>query len=572
MKRSFGFSVLIVLLFFLIGCSNNITDDLTTNISITDNMTDENQLESMPEEMSTLNTTESTSEEADRSMLGLAGCGFRTYADEDMKQLGVEKKLVVLCYEYTARFSETIASKLNELLVNKYDCDFVVEIIGFGGTNGYYSQYCDALKDVRELGEQADIIICGISHHVGGEEAPVCDFETYNNLIEEGYLEDITDVLKNTAEGKLLYEAIHERLWKRVERNGNIYGMSPTMACYSQQIMVCDKELADSLGIVIEDGFSVNDISSMLEAVSDKLTEKGLIGCCRTGAHYWYRNLRYECVPGAFARLNEAGEWVACNPFLDEEFIEMYKSVRDLYEKGWILSGMDNINADKAGKYSSGKYVFEFTSSWRAIELAAQANRVYSKNKGITEVYVGDVYKEPIAYETNEVTAIASWSNYKEEAIKLLRIFQTEEEIVNLLTYGIEDEHYIYANREVINLVNSFKGGWGEERAVMLNKLLTYPTYLEPDDKELYYEGILENAVCNWQMQYGYEIVETAKRLENYDKISAIMQEYINGLEYGEYEDVEATIKEANLRLQEAGIDEYINELNKLFESRRGKG
>ena len=563
MKRKLIFILLLGLL-VCTGCNKghdikeNTGTTETTPISIGNAQTESSTDIDEPE--STTVEEETTTEYIPDEKKGYGRVKNRTYADEDMKRLGVEKKLVILCNKWTALLPDKVASKFNELLVNKYGCDFVVEFMGFDHSerNGNESDYSKALYEIKEMGQQADIIVTGSGDAI------------YTTIIEEGFLWELTDSLKCTEDGKLLYDALAENTWECVKRNGKIYG-APRARNYSLQlVLVCNKTLADSLGIEVPEGFSFYDIGEILAPYEQELNRQKIIGLYYQNGFLiemlGYRALydSKDMFYGVCAKKDDNREWSVFNPLLDEAFIKLCKSVRE-YRESWMCYDGTESDLEKIKIASGGNFLFyvDLVDG----ESQIQGNKAYTEKLGVVDIVLGDVIRDYyIMQQEINVKGIASWSQYKEEALKLLRILHTEEEICNLLVYGIEDEHYYYVNNEVI-LRNKNDKAMGLRDAHILNTYLTHPIYLESDNKAEYYKGMIGNLQADPLMQYGITYLEYDEITGNYSELISIAKQYVYGLLRGQYEDVDAAVAEAVKLQEEAGINELINKLNIMFES-----
>lgn len=564
MKKLFKVVAFISLAVAVVGCTkkSGVTDNTatteTTPIS-TDDVQDENLTDIDVSESTTIEK-ETTTEYISEHKKGYGRNSFRTYADEDMKRLGVEKKLVILCNWLTAALPESVTSRFNELLVDKYGCDFVVEFIGFDFATASEdeSEYSKALYEIKEMGQQADVILAGSGKAM------------YSSLIDEGLLCELTDILTDTEDGKLLFEVLAEKSWKCVERNGEIYGIPWARFYQMQNVLVCNKKLAESLGIEVPEGFLFDDIGKLLAPVAQTLNEQKIIGCFYS--HFgliemlgYYELIdSYDKSHGVFARQNDVGEWVAFNPLEDEAFVKMCKLIRE-YKESWMFLSGSNGDREIADIIDKGEFVFYIDT---IIDMEhIEGDKIYTEDLGIAEVIVGNLNNGYLRQQEINVKGIASWSQYKEEAVKLLRILHTEEEICNLLVYGIEDEHYIYADREVFSRVtNVYKDAMRLSNAHVLNTYLTHPVYLEPDNKVEYYRDIINDMQEDPFLKYSITFAEYESVTDKYSELAAIYKQYYIGLISGRYEDVDAVIAEAVKLQKEAGIDNLMGELNAMFE------
>lgn len=87
---------------------------------------------------------------------------------------------------------------------------------------------------------------------------------------------------------------------------------------------------------------------------------------------------------------------------------------------------------------------------------------------------------------TNCLTAVASWSEHKDEAVEFLDLIHENADYANLLQYGVEGENYVLENgKAVID-----EEHYGLMAFSIGNKWITYPRALEPDtveEKEQWY-------------------------------------------------------------------------------------
>ena len=558
MKRSLKRVLIVILLLAFIGCNTKNENIEVATVDKPETVTGDVQTETSSTNDTNLETTGTIANDIPDAKRGYGSSRFHVSADEDMKRLGVYKKLVVLC-NYRAELPTTVVSKFNELLVKKYGCDFVVEFIGFESVVNSEYTYGEALYDIRAMGQQADLIFAG-------SEAEV----NYRTLIEEDFLVELTDILKDTEDGQLIYEALPKETWDSVEYDGKIYGIAPLMNHYGQDILVCNKELAEGLGMYISEGFTFYDIGTMLANVSEELEKQGLLGC------YYYipsllRILGYfEIVDisysghGIYAKQDSDGKWIAFNPLVDEEFVKLCKVIREYENKGWIAS-TDTVVLTEKDKINKGNFVFYIDSMIDDEQIVG--NKINSKQTGVIDVVIGDVKSSYLSLKEINVTGIASWSQYQADALKLLRIMQTEPEICNLLAWGIEGEDYVYVDREVIEYSHRNKENAMGEYAFMINSLLTYPEYLEPDNKVEYYEGIIGDAIADPFMTHGIRNLDYLEIAEDYEALMDVRDTYYFGLLHGEFEDVDEAIAEALKLQKEAGIDELIDKVNEMFEN-----
>lgn len=496
-------------------------------------------------------------------------------ADGDMERLGVTKKVVFACLDSnTWDLDSAIVSSFNELLVNKYGCDFVLELIGMDDSDHitvfenhkavhYSYTYLDTLSDMRSMGQHVDIITA---------IAPA----GYTQLVEDEYFVDITDYLTGDAEGRKLYDAYPVEIWEMLSRDGRIYGYTTYSTPMYMYTLSCNKETADRLGLKVEEGFSFYDMGTILAEAGISSEELGDVAPIYVGSGYAYAML--DCIElgcGLMGRKDAKGNWTAFNPTEDEGFLKLWKTIRDYRKKGWLADSSTGYR-----KVTEGDFLFACNTFSGAdmVDDKILLRRTEGRNdiKEIFDIIPGDIRYGYYGPRDNVVYGVTTWSEYEDEALKLITLMQTEPELANLLRYGIEGVHYVYENNKV-TLLPSLEFKWGADNGSinLLNPNITYSIDLEPDNKlEFFKERSAKyekdpRLDCGISTQEYYDLYDPYE--EQVDILEQICEQGYAKLLNGEYEDVEAAVAEINRMQKEAGIDEITDALNERFGQKEAK-
>ncbi|MBO5229113.1 MAG: extracellular solute-binding protein [Lachnospiraceae bacterium] len=496
-------------------------------------------------------------------------------ADGDMERLGVTKKVVFQCMSHnTSSLDPVVLSKFNELLVKKYGCDFVLELVGI--ENWYYISayvdgkwvkygytYLDTVSDMKNMGQRVDIITA-----IGDAD--------YTKLAEEGYFVDITDYLTDDAEGKKLYDAYPAEIWEMVKRNGRIYGYTTYSTPMYMYTLNCNKKMADRLGLKVEEGFSFYDMGTILAEAGISSEELGDVAPIYVGSGYAYAML--DCIElgcGLMGRKDAKGNWTAFNPTEDEGFLKLWKTIRDYRKKGWLADSSTGYR-----KVTEGDFLFACNTFSGAdmVDDKILLRRTEGRNdiKEIFDIIPGDIRYGYYGPRDNVVYGVTAWSEYKDEALRLITLMQTEPELANLLRYGIEGVHHVYEDNKV-TLLPSLELKWGADSGSMnlLNPNITYSVDLEPENKLEFYKVRSANYEkdprldCGISTQEYYDLYDPYE--ERVDILDQICEQGYAKLLNGEYEDVEAAASEINRMQKEAGIDEITDALNERFGQKEAK-
>ena len=473
-------------------------------------------------------------------------------AEEDAKRLGVSKIVVFQSDSAMVHYVGTdILSEFNTLLVKKYNCDFVVSFVGIDMFNNYYN----TLADLKDRGQQVDITMA------------VLDAD-YDRLIREGFLLDITEYLTTTDEGIKLYNEYAKEMWESIRREGKIYGYDNDVITARTNVLSCNKDMATSLGLNVKEGFSFYDIGEILaNADISKVVDDGVVPLY-ADEEYLYRMLGYYDIGcGIFARKDDSGNWIAFNGVEDEKFIRLFKTLHEYNEKGWLKTGTSNAIKAKKGGFLFSAYSFQYSDYY---PLGETEDKLRTDKTVVCDVIPGEIYYGFRDLMKDEIYGVTTWAKYKEEALRLITLLSMEEELANLLSYGIEDKYYTYRERIVRKLSTGNDRAMGSYAPV--NLALTYPQYVEPDAKQKFYKTQFAKCEAGPFLEYEilYDRLEELKEANDPDNIlGQIYKQGYTRLMAGEYEDVDSAVSEIRRIQKEAGIDEYIAAINAEFESQR---
>lgn len=562
MKKLFVLIYACAFILCVSGC-NHIQDAATTEESLTANIENTSEPDCIVETTTAETTTiEKTTAETTTVYIPDEERGIlrsnEKRGEGSAERFGVSKTLTFVCWEYHLwSCDEDVITRFNELLVNKYGCDFVVEFIGADiitdKKSGY--TYYDYVSDVKRLEQPVDILLTA---------APA----KYSLLVEEGYFISWKEYLETTELGQKMYDSYPEVMWKMVERDGEIYGYSPVKTPARRYALACNRKLAEELGLNVQEGFSFYDIADILLKIekSDQNNIMKDIAPIYYATDTWINMLGYcDMGYGIYAKKNEEGKLQALCPSSDEEFVKLCKTIRKYNEKGWLVRA-DYATKETRDAVANGKFLF-YNSVINQGDMVKNNIKISGESIwGIYEVIVGNVYYVYYPLQENIVYGVTTWSEYKEEAMKLISLIQTEAELSNLLAHGIEGDHYAYVDREVVKLPSDYSMFGFGDRAIE-NPNITFPEYLEPDDKLGYYKELAE--------KYEYNPAYSMDRkpyVEQLKVLYAIYKEYETGLLTGTYEDVDATIAELDKRLKEAGIEQIIDEFNRQLQELEERG
>ncbi len=181
--------------------------------------------------------------------------------------------------------------------------------------------------------------------------------------------------------------------------------------------------------------------------------------------------------------------------------------------------------------------------------LSADEDKRWTDEYGTTYVrYLYDIPRVGIEDVFNSVMCVSQSSPVPERAMELITLFQTDEELANLLQYGIVDEHY-----QVDQLTGEI--AIISDEYVMDNVVTgnTYIKYIHPDnpDKNYVQNAIANNMNIAPSAFLGFNLNLSAADMSRYELIRTVNASAAQAVEDGKmtFEQARLTARRENLYL-----------------------
>ncbi len=239
---------------------------------------------------------------------------------------------------------------------------------------------------------------------------------------------------------------------------------------------------------------------------------------------------------------------------------EYYDLVSEWYKKGYIRPDILENPTEK-----EGDYLLWWTSVFKGSE-----ERLSQKYGRPMEIFLmdGSLYVNYKGSSTN--TAIASTSKHPERAMQLLNLMNSKKgaELLNLLVYGFEGEHYKKISDDRIQWLGEKAIGYSENRYgyqnwALGNALVTYTTDADPDGWNQYIdEDINKKATMSRLRGFSLDTKPIKMEIAQY---GAVMKEY-EYLDKGTTPNYKELLKERNAKLKEAGSEKIVQEVQRQID------
>ena len=241
------------------------------------------------------------------------------------------------------------------------------------------------------------------------------------------------------------------------------------------------------------------------------------------------------------------------NAYASDTYMETMKIVRDWYNKGLIYKDSSITQETGTSLIKSGS-VFSFFTVGNPTELASKES---AAGYELVQVEISPGILSATSFK-NFVWGITQNSDEPEAAMKFLNMMYTDERIVNLLNYGVEDVHYVDNGDGTI----SFPEGVTQENSGYYT--FTYWFYgngfirkvWEGNDPDLLAEReqVLKSSPMSSLIDFAFDGTDYSMETT---QLTNVINQYRPGIESGSV-DPETEIPKFLEALKAAGGDDYL--------------
>ncbi|MCM1061553.1 MAG: ABC transporter substrate-binding protein [Eubacterium sp.] len=431
-------------------------------------------------------------------------------------------------YDYEAPVR---VNKINEYL-NEQGYDFAVCFypIDYSVNGEYY--YTDRVVEMIENGGQVDIIYTSFT--TVGEAGN----NAYHKYIYNGLFEPLDEYFK-TETGKKLYDLMPENHWAGLRVNGKIYGVDGSMHTLSNDYgYYVNSELADKYGFDISK--PIGEQLDILQAVKEN-------EMCDVFA--MYNNLNIQAYYSDIQEITFAVYWdetekCAKSLLENNDYLEKINFFKTLKSSGFVID-MGIVHTNNffilQDNYPGGKIIYADSNLYDVNywDNIISAYPVFNENTSVKASYMA--------------TGICSSSQYKDMAFELLALTQTDPDLNNLLSFGIEGTDYTLEDGRILTVGNRIS----LDRFV--NKMICHPFEEEPLDMAAAYTKVFENAKIHPNIDFAFDGRGTEQ--ETADTFRALADNtFLHG------DSFEESLAELEENLEKGGVQKIIDECNKQYE------
>lgn len=268
----------------------------------------------------------------------------------------------------------------------------------------------------------------------------------YSNITKNAFM-PLDDLLSKYA--PQTRSKVSDELWDATRVDGKIYGAINYQIMATAYGYGVQRPIEKASGISFKDINSYNDLDDMLAFIKENYPDKIPLSYNNNQEPFTsclpmfgMEAVGDNQMPGAYVR--GTGEYKVVNQYETEEFKKYITKMHEYYKKGYLKSDA-STSSEYQADLSAGKFGVIFpmylsgedhTMSDRTPDAPYSSTGIPYYQKKFTPDYI------TTDRVTATLTAISSTSEHPEDAMRLIETLNTDENIYNMLCFGIENKHY----------------------------------------------------------------------------------------------------------------------------------
>lgn len=376
----------------------------------------------------------------------------------------------------------------------------------------------------------------------------------YANRERGAYLA-LNDLLKEHAPN--VKEIIPENIWDGLKYKGDLYAVPNYQVMFGQHGYAFKRDLADKYNIDMDKVNTREGFINALQTIKDN--EPNITPLIASKPVFLWAEEQEQGISDVEDIFSiDTNTWKVVPHQDNELLLDYYKFVRELNAKGFISPDILTIK-NKNREYKTGNYFAKYERYKPGVESDKKP------------VYGFDIYVEPITEPVvtsgtlvTTLTAINKYSEHPERALMLLDLLYTDKELYNLLIFGIEGKHYEKTGENRIKITD--QDSYGLPAWQLGNQFNAYILPGQPDDVWEKTDRLNNQAQKDPLMGFSFDRSKVQVEMAS---IEAVYEEYKSILENGVVDDVEGTYNGFVEKLNDAGYDKVVKELQKQIDDWR---
>lgn len=466
----------------------------------------------------------------------LAGCGSKAETAQTNNPTAEEPYKVTMAY-IGDEFSEAegkVVEKINEYL--RKDLNMELDLVALS-----WGTYTNELSLMLSGDEALDIVPIIINNAAG--------------YVNNGQVLDLTDYIQQY--GTNIKNVMQEDFLTTPNIGGFTYGVTSMREQITQESVIMRTDLLEEAGFKAEDVTNMEQLEKVYEAVYAKHPEMTMLGSSQNGTPLF----RWEVFDGltdGFGVLMDKGQSTeVVNLYETQEFKDFANKMYDWNQKGYISKDAATTTEITINQVKAGTTFSYFTPNKAGAVEQDELNTGYDLT--LCPLF-GDPYIT--SFSVNYLTwGIARNSKDPAKAFQCLDYIYGSKDVMNLLNWGIEDEHYKFVDKEKgiitypdgVDVTNKKYGlniGWE-----LPNQTIAYVWEGEEPSKWEEQNRLIEMAQNSKALGFSYDSTTVSNELT---ALTNAKNQWYDAIGTGSLEPEEA-IAQFNKALYEAGLQTVID-------------
>lgn len=375
-----------------------------------------------------------------------------------------------------------------------------------------------------------------------------------SSVVGRGQLTPLNDLLDEY--GQDIVATLGEDYIKAGSVNGECYEITTCRNLAGQECVLFDKAIIDELGLAdqVAAVTTYADLTPIFEAIHEAHPEMYVTASSGTKPNLLIAGIDGQDILGdSLGVLMDASDPTVSNLFESEEYKELCELTKSWNEAGYIYPDITTDDSNNGAALMKNGLCASFFQAYKPGALVENANTTGKE-------LVAAIVNQPLAYTSsvqNWGWAIPTNAVYPEKAMQLLNLLFSDADLINLLSYGIEGDHWQLSDDGFAEPGPNAAGYSDKKTWLSGNAYIGY--VWQGDDADLYDQLKAFNNDAEKSVALGFSFDNSALTAE-YTAMQSVIAQYRMLLEWGFVDDVQATLDEFNQALYEAGLQKYMDE------------
>lgn len=419
-----------------------------------------------------------------------------------------------------------VLEQLNPILIEKINATVDIRFIS-------NAEYDEKMTSIVNSGEQFDICF-------------TCDWaNSYAVNAGKGAFVDLTPYI--SGENAALKSAVDARFWEGASIDGKVYAVPANKELPYAPVWAFTKDLVEKYEFDLSKVTDLASLEPLLKTIKEN--EPEIVPLPLRASDIPSIIDEYD-IPAtrdmpAYVRYDDASCTVV-NPFTQADVIEKLTTINDYFKKGYI-------NQDAATNKQKLKNRLIYCG-W----YSPGAEQIWGNQAGY-EIVCAPRYDNYYATTSclGSMQAVSANSQNPQAAVDFLELLNTDAQVKNLVTFGIEGVHY---EKTADNSIQYLEDAalYTTDIYTIGNQFINYT--VDPQSKDLWAQFEIFNNAATPSVLFGFSY-SNAKVKSEYAAVMNITAQYLPQLFTGSSGDVTATLAELNTKLEQAGLQKIIDDM-----------